>query len=151
MLTIRFTYPLVDREYSYQTKLATLGDEEAHKILREASITGREGFFCLVSNKDSIEKIMNSLKNEIEIRPLRVWSEHSIYGALILGFVAQLIISLLRFGHKELKHTSPKFIKISLQNLTVTVEYIKPEEKRFIYSNFSQISEVILGQNEAIT
>ncbi|MDY6959429.1 MAG: hypothetical protein SVK08_09760 [Halobacteriota archaeon] len=58
----------------------------------------REGFFCLVSNKDltlkdalsiyrkkeQVEKIMNSLKNEIEIKPLRVWSEHSIYGALIL-------------------------------------------------------------------
>ncbi|MDY6865765.1 MAG: hypothetical protein SVY15_07340 [Halobacteriota archaeon] len=65
--------------------------------------------------KEQVEKIINSLKNEIEIRPLRVWSEHSIYGALILGFVAQLIISLLRFEHKELKHTSPKFIKISLQ------------------------------------
>ena len=161
----RINNPLVDCEYSYQTKLATLGDEEAHKILREASITGREGFFCLVSNKnltlkdalqtyrkkDSIEKIMNSLKNEIEIKPLRVWSEHCIYGAMILGFVAQLIISLLRFEHKELKHTSPKFIKISLWNLTVTVEYMKPEQKRFIFSNFSQISEVILGQNEAIT
>ena len=161
----RINNPLIDCEYSYQTKLALLSDEEAHKILREASITGREGFFCLVSNKDltlkdalltyrkkdSIEKIFNSLKNEIGIKPLRVWSDHSIYGALIIGFIAQLIISLLRFEHKELKHTSPKFIKISLQNLTVTVEYIKPERKRFIFSNFSPISQVILGQNEAIT
>ncbi len=124
---------------------------QARVILRGASITGREGFFCLVSNKDSIEKVMNSLKNEIEIKPLRVWSEHCIYDALILGFAPQLIISLLRFEHKELKHTSPKFIKISLWNLTVTAEYTKPGRKRFIYSNFSPISQVILGQNEAIT
>jgi transposase len=128
----RITNPLVDCEYSYQTKLASLSESEAKTILKKASITGREGFFCLVSNKDltlrealatyrqkdSIEKIFHSLKNEIGIRPLRCWSEHSIYGALIIGFLAQLFISLIRFEHPELKHTSPKFIKISLMNLT---------------------------------
>ncbi|MEE8402137.1 MAG: IS1634 family transposase [Candidatus Hydrothermarchaeaceae archaeon] len=161
----RINNPLVECEYSYQTKLATLSESEAKAILKKASITGREGFFCLVSNKDltlqealltyrqkdSIEKIFHSLKNEIEIKPLRVWSEQGIYGALIVGFLAQLFISLLRFEHPELKHTSPKFIKISLMNLTVTVEYRKSGGKRHIFSNFSPISHVILGQNQAIT
>lgn len=161
----RINNPLIDCEYSYQTKLASLSDEEARAILKKASITGREGFFCLVSDmdltlkdiltiyrlKDSIEKIFNSLKNEIEIKPLRVWSEYSIYGALIIGFLAQLIISLIRFEYQELKHTSPKFIKISLMNLTVTVEYRKSGKKRYIFSNFNPISHVILSQNHAIT
>jgi transposase len=161
----RINNPLVECEYSYQTKLATLSEAEAKKILRKASITGREGFFCLVSNKDltlrealaiyrqkdSIEKIFHSLKNEIEIKPLRCWSEESIYGALIVGFLAQLFISLIRFEHKELKHTSPKFIKISLMNLTVTVEYRKSGKKRHIFSNFNPISQVIFGQNQAST
>lgn len=161
----RINNPLVDYEISYQTRLASLSDEEARKILKEAAITGREGFFCLVSNKDltlsealmiyrqkdSIEKIFHSLKNEIDIKPLRVWSDHSIYGALILGFLAQLFISLIRFEHKELKHTSPKFIKISLMNLTVTVEYLKSRKKRRIFSNFSPISNVILSRNHAFT
>jgi len=44
----RINNPLIDCEYSYQTKLASLSEEEARAILREASITGREGFFCLV-------------------------------------------------------------------------------------------------------
>ncbi len=161
----RINNPLVECEYSYQTKLASLSDSEAKAILKKASITGREGFFCLVSNKDltlkealliyrqkdSIEKIFNSLKNEIEITPLRVWSEQGIYGALILGFLAQLIISLVRFEYRELKHTSPKFIKLSLMNLTVTVEKRRSGCKRHIFSNFSYISRVILGQNHAIT
>ena len=161
----RINNPLIDCEYSYQTKLATLGDEEARAILKEASITGREGFFCLVSNKnltlkdalliyrqkDSIEKIFHSLKNEIEIKPLRVWSEHGIYGALIVGFLAQLFISLIRFEHRELKHTSPKFIKILLMNLTVTVEYGKSDKKRCIFSNFNPISQVILYKKHAVT
>ncbi len=160
----RINNPLIDCEYSYQTKLASLSDEEARAILKKASITGREGFFCLVSDmdltlketltiyrlKDSIEKIFNSLKNEIEIKPLRVWSDYSIYGALILGFLAQLIISLIRFEHQELKHTSPKFIKISLMNLTVTVEFRNSGKKHYIFSNFNPISQVILSQNHEI-
>jgi transposase len=155
--------PLIDCEYSYQTKLKMMSEEEAKNLLKKAAITGREGFFCLVSNmnltlkdaleiyrlKDSIEKIFNSLKNEIEIKPLRVWSEYSIYGALIIGFLAQLIISLLRYEYKELKHISPKFIKISLMNLTVTVEFMKNNSKRYIFSNFNHISNVILTQNQA--
>ncbi len=161
----RINNPLIECEYSYQTKLASLSESEAKAILKKASITGREGFFCLVSNKDltlqealaiyrqkdSIEKIFHSLKNEIEIKPLRCWSDLSIYGALIVGFLAQLFISLVRFEHPELKHTSPKFIKISLMNLTVTVEYGKSGGKRHIFSNFNPISQVILGQNQAIT
>lgn len=161
----RINNALVDCEYSYQTKLSWMTESEAKKILKDAAITGREGFFCLVSNKDltlhealaiyrqkdSIEKIFNSLKNEIEIKPLRVWSEHGIYGALIIGFLAQLIISLIRYEHPELKHTSPKFIKLSMMNLTVTVEFKKNGEKRFIFSNFNDVSQVILGLYQAIT
>ena len=160
----RINNPLIDCEYSYQTKLTMMNKSEANEILKKAAITGREGFFCLVSNmnltlrdvlenyrlKDSIEKIFNSLKNEIEIKPLRVWSDLSIYGALIIGFLAQLIISLIRYEHKELKHISPKFIKISLMNLTVTVEFKKNSSKRYIFSNFNPVSEVILSKNQAI-
>ena len=71
-------------------------EEEAKFILKKASITGREGFFCLVSNKDltlkealetyrkkdSIEKQFHALKNEIDIKPLRVWSVNSINGVV---------------------------------------------------------------------
>jgi transposase len=161
----RINNPLIDCEYSYQTKLAMLNESEARAILKTASITGREGFFCLVSNKnltlcealaiyrqkDSIEKIFHSLKNEVEIKPLRVWTEPSICGALVIGFLAQLFISLIRFEYSDLKHTSPKSIKISLSNLTVTVEHRKSGRKRRIYSNFNPISQVVLGQNYAIT
>ena len=157
--------PLIDCTYSYQTRLSELNEKEAKKILKKAAITGREGFFCLVSNKDltlaealsiyrkkdSIEKIFHSLKNEIKITPLRVWSDQSIYGALIIGFLAQLIISLTRYEHKELKHTSPKFIRNALSNLTVTVEKTKRGPNRLILSNFNSISQCILTENRAVS
>lgn len=161
----RINNELVDVTYSYQTKLKELGEDEARKYIERASLNGREGFFCLLSaenltlsealatyrKKDSIEKIINSLKNEIEIKPLRVWTENSIKGALIIGFIAQVIISLIRYEHVELKQTSTKFIKISLMNLTVTVEQTQQRRKRRIYSNFDPINELILAQNQAVT
>jgi transposase len=161
----RINNPLIDCTYSYQTRLSDISEVEAKKILKKAAITGREGFFCLVSNKqltlhdalsiyrkkDSIEKIFHSLKNEINITPLRVWSDYGIHGALIIGFLAQLIISLIRFEHEELKHISPKFIRNSLSHLTVTVEMGGEIGNRYILSNFNPISLCVLGENQAIT
>jgi len=157
--------PLIDISYKYQTKLVELDEKKARLLLEKSTINGREGFFMLTSSenltlytalkiyreKDSIEKIMHSLKNEIEIKPLRVWSDKSIYGAIVIGFIAQLIISLIRYDYKELKKTSTKFIKISLMNLTVTIEKLNNIKKRKIYSNFNPINELILLKNLEIT
>jgi len=156
---------LVNATIEYQTKLRSLSEKEAFELVKKASITGREGFFCLTSSenltlkevlilyreKDSVEKIMNSLKNEINIKPLRVWSDNSIYGALLIGYLAHLIISLIRYDEPELKNFSTKFIKISLSNLTVTIEKLNSSRKRRIYSNFDPINELICLKNEAIT
>ncbi len=156
---------LISATIEYQTKLSSLSEEQAFELVKKASITGREGFFCLMSSqnltlkealflyreKDSVEKIMNSLKNEINIKPLRVWSDNSIYGALLIGYLAHLIISLIRYDEPELKTYSTKFIKISLSNLTVTIEKLKNGRKRRIYSNFDSINGLICLKNEAIT
>jgi len=157
--------PLVEVSYSYQTKLKDYSEEEAKAIVEKAALNGREGFFCLTSSekltleealkiyrqKDSIEKIFQSLKNDINIKPLRVWTEKSMYGAIIIGFLAQLIISLIRYDYKELKKTAPKFIKIALSNLTVTIEKLRGRAKREIFSNFDPINTLICVQNKAIT
>ncbi len=163
-MKFRINNVLIDISYSYQTKLGELSDDEALKLVESAIITGREGFFCIKSSenltlqqalqtyrkKDSIEKIFNSLKNEIEIKPLRVWSDNSIYGALIIGFIAQLFISLIRYEFKNLKNISTKFIKNSLMNLTVTVKFRKNEPKKYIFANFDPINTLILVQNQGI-
>ncbi len=161
----RINNVLIDVDYSYQTKLEELSDDEALNLLEKVIINGREGFFCIKSSedltlqqalqtyrkKDSIEKIFNSLKNEIEIKPVRVWTDDSIYGALIIGFLAQLFISLTRYEIKELKNTSTKFIKNSLMNLTVTVNFGINRSKKYIYANFDPINRLILMQNVGIT
>ena len=161
----RINNPLVDVRFSYQTKLTSLSEKEALRVVQKASLNGREGYFCLVSSenltlaealriyrmKDSVEKIFQSMKNDISIKPLRVWSTNSIKGAVLVGFLTQLIISLMRYDYPELKHVSPKFIKISLMNLTVTIEKPTNGRKRRIFSNFEAINRLICCQNKAIT
>ena len=163
----RFTLnnPLVKITYTYQTKLSELTEDQAKKLVQAAAITGREGFFCLVSSekltlaealktyrmKDAIEKVFQSLKNDINIKPLRVWTTKSLCGAILIGFLAQLIISLMRYDYVPLSQIAPKFIKISLMNLTVTVERAESIVKRRIFSNFDAINELICCQNQAVT
>ena len=156
---------MIEIDYSFRTKLEELSDEEAIELLKASLISGREGFFCLKSNrnltlktaleiyreKDSIEKIFDSLKNEISIKPLRVWSDDSIYGAIILGFIVQLFISLMRYDFKELKHRSTKFIKKSLKNLTLTVKFKKNGIKEHIFANFDKINSLIVAKRNVIT
>ena len=156
---------LIDVEYFIQTKLVELSEEEAVELLEGKIITGREGFFCLKSSKnltleealltyrkkDSIEKIFNSLKNEIEIKPLRVWTNNSIYGATIIGFIAQLFVSLMRYEISDLKHTATKFIKKSLSNLTVTVDSWERKTKTYVYSNLDAINMMILRSNWGVS
>ena len=163
----RFTLnnPLVKITYTYQTKLSELTEDQAKKLVQAAAITGREGFFCLVSSekltlaealktyrmKDAIEKVFQSLKNDINIKPLRVWTTKSLCGAILIGFLAQLIISLMRYDYVPLRQIAPKFIKISLMNLTVTIEIPKSGTKRRIFSNFEPINTLICCQNKGIT
>ena len=156
---------LIDVEYTIQTKLMELSEDEAVKLLEENIITGREGFFCIKSSKnltlaealqtyrkkDSIEKIFHSLKNEIEIKPLRVWSDNSIYGAIIIGYIAQLFVSLMRYEISDLKHISTKFIKKSLSNLTVTVDSWERKFKRYVYSNFDAINRLVIRPNWGVS
>ena len=154
----------MDVDNSIQTKPIELSEDDTVKLLEDKFITGREGFFCLESSKnltlsealltyrkkDSIEKIFSSLKNEIEIKPLRVWTDSSIYRALILWFIAQIFVSLIRFEIPELKQTSTKFIKMALSNLTVTIDSWMRKTKKFIHSNFDAINTAVLRHNWGI-
>lgn len=127
----RINNPLVDVRYEYQTKLAAMDEEAALRLLYEEVVDGREGCFCLTSSrdmdakealriyrsKDAVEKLFHSLKSEIEVRPLRVWSTNAVYGVLLIGFIAQLMISLTRYFVSPVKSVSTMFISNSLQKL----------------------------------
>jgi transposase len=101
--------------------------------------------------KDSIEKIFHSLKNEIEIKPVRCWKKERQIGVLLIGFLAQLFVSLLRYDLRELANTSTKFIKKSLRNLTETIVRGENGAERRIFSNFDGMNKAILRNCGAIS
>jgi transposase len=156
----RINNPLVDVRYDYQTKLVEMDEEEALRLLLEDVMDGREGCFCLTSSKDmeaaealriyrskdAIEKLFHSLKSEIEIKPVRVWTEDAVYGVLLVGFIAQLMISLTRFFIKPVKRMSTKFIIASLQKLTLTLVSMGNGLKKRFYSNFNEVNRAILAE-----
>jgi len=155
----RINNPLVDVRYEYQTKLAAMDEEAALRLLFNEVVEGREGCFCLTSSsdmsaaealriyrsKDAVEKLFHSLKSEIEVRPLRVWSEDAVYGILLVGFIAQMMVSLTRYFVSPVSSVSTKFITSSLQNLTLTIVPTEDGRKRRYYSNFDSLNRAILG------
>jgi transposase len=156
----RVNNPLVDVRYDYQTRLTELDDEEAFRLLLEDAFTGREGCFCITSNrdmpasealriyraKDAIEKLFHSLKSEIEVKPVRAWSDDAVHGVLLIGFIAQVMISLTRHFVKPVKRMSTKFMIASLKKLTVTHVSMENGRKRKFYSNFDPVNKAILSE-----
>jgi transposase len=142
---------------SYTFPLTDLTREEAIEHALQLSITGKEEFFALVSNKDfslhealqyyrekdGVEKLFNSMKNELYIRPTRCWTQDAIDGSILIVFLAQLIISLLRYKHERLRHVSTKFIIKSLSNFALTLMVGKNGVKNRVFSNFDWINTLV--------
>jgi transposase len=147
---------------SYTFPLTGLSREEAIKQALQQSLTGKEGFFALVSNKDfsvhealvfyrekdCLEKIFNSIKNEIHLRPTRVWNKEEIYGSILIVYLAQLVINLLRYKHESLRHVSTKFIIQSLRNFALTIIVDKNGLKKRVFSNFDCINTLVFCGKE---
>ena len=142
---------------SYTFPLTGLSREQAIERALQLSITGKEGFFALVSNKDfslhealqyyrekdGVEKLFNSMKNELHIRPTRCWTDEAIAGSILIVFLAQLVISILRYKHECLRHVSTKFIIQSLDNFALTIIIEKNGLKKRVFSNFDSINTLI--------
>jgi len=128
-------------------------------LLLEDAFTGREGCFCITSNRDmlafetlriyraknAIGKLFHSLKSEIEVKPVRAWSDDAVYGVLLIGFIAQVMISLTRHFVKLVKRMSTKFMIASLKKLTVMVVLMENDQKRMFYSNFDPRKQGLFG------
>ena len=142
---------------SYTFPLKGISREEAINLALQKSITGKEGFFALLSNKnfsvhealsfyrekDYLEKMFHSMKNEIHLRPTRCWTQEAIYGSILIVFLAQLVISMLRYKHISLRRVSTKFIMQSLKNFALTIIPGGNGRKTRVFSNFDWINSLI--------
>ena len=155
----RLRDPLIYCNVNVQTRLFN-GEDEMYSFVRERSSNGREGFFKLGSSaeltekeaylmyreRDTAEKLIDPLKNHADMGPLRVWSDACVKGILTMCFIAQTIVSMIRFEHSELSSVSSKNIIRSLEKLTLTVIRSGHEAKTRIFSNFDPLNSLILGR-----
>ena len=149
---------LIEMSVSFQTKLTKMTEEEARSYILERTIDGREGFFCLTSNmdidpleirrkyrdKDCVEKLFASMKGDIGIRPIRTWTNNGVYGVLLIGFLAQALISVTRILAKPASGKATKFISDAMQKLTLTIKHNGMKGTEFIISNFNNLNTAIL-------
>lgn len=156
---------LVEDKVELQQRLKGMSQKELTELLYEGSIDEREGFFLLKSSKnltpkdalatyrsrDTIEKLMDSIKNTIQIKPVRVWTENAIKGAILIGFLAQLILALFQYDNEKLHKMRHSTILYSLRNLTLTLEYLPEFRHKRIISNIDTINSAIFDQKTAET
>ena len=145
---------------------------ELQKVLGKMNnpyISGIEGYFILESSvdeepekilriykkKDKAEKFIRSMKEGLELRPIRHWSKSTIIGYILIVFLTSFLINLtlflsknnplkvLNYGIKQTKQQirNVKLLKKFLNNLTLTVVYPK---KAFRFKILSNISDEIL-------
>jgi len=118
-------------------------------------INGTEGFFILESSvdeeplkilglykkRDKAEKFIRSLKEGLELRPIRHWNKWSIIGIFFVCFLTNFLINLTTFLAKNPVVKNVKLLKKFLINLTETVVY---PEKGFRFHVLSNVSPQIL-------
>lgn len=159
----------IEIKVSLQTKFE-FDESEREGIIRE--IMGpRAGIFKLESSEQltplealdkyrarvTVEHLIHSLKRVTGLKPLRVWSESSIRGSMILALLSETAMAMARYEMKGKEKTveergrrktftekpNTESIVWSLGHLTLTRIIKNGERKQEIYSNWNPISREI--------
>lgn len=118
---------------------------EGFFILESSVDTESENFLRLYKDKDKAEKLIRSMKEGTELRPIRHWSEYAIRGYMLLVFLTNCITNLTLISAQNPLVKNVKLLKKFLSNLTLTFVY-PPKSFRFrILSNVSEEIKSILG------
>ena len=122
-------------------------------------INGLEGFFALESSvndepakilslykdRDKAEKFIRGLKDGLDLRPIRHWSDLAIRGYLLLTFLTNFLVNLTLYLAKKPVVRDIRLLRKFLNNLTLTVAYPPNAFKFTVLSNLSNEVISILG------
>jgi len=144
------------KEYFRWHKLAKKVERNNKAI--ERALT-RLGTFILISNKkgldnetvlsyyrqkDGIEKLFDSLKNELDSQRLRTHNEHTTKGKLFVKFISLILYSSISHTMKERK----LFKKYTIKELLAEVKKVKVNQ---LGDNEPILSEISKRQNDIFT
>lgn len=122
-------------------------------------ITGIEGYFILESSinedpikvlklykaRDKVEKFIRSLKEGLDLRPIRHWNKWCIYGIIFLSFITNFLLNLTQLLSKASINKNIKLLKNFLNNLTLTIVYPKKGFRFHVISNVSSEIMHLMG------
>lgn len=122
-------------------------------------INGLEGFFALESSvddepekilslykdRDKAEKFIRGLKDGLELRPIRHWSDLAVKGYLLLTFLTNFLVNLTLYLAKKPLVRDIRLLRKFLNNLTLTIAYPPNAFKFTVLSNVSNEVISILG------
>ena len=165
----------VEVKVSLQTRISF--DEGEREGIIKGIMGVRAGIFKLESSEQltplealdkyrarvTVEHLIHSLKRVTGLKPLRVWSESSIRGSMMLALLSETAIAMARYEMKgeerascrrgrtrcSVEKPSTESIVWSLGHLTLTRVIAKGRRRQAIYSNWDSISEEIFGNIRA--
>ena len=154
----------VDTRLSYLFQLDGMTRQEAIENAVKRRISGREGYFVLMSSRsmtasemlskyrsrNDIEDAYRDLKHGIDLRPLRCTGESSIKGRVLIAFLAYLVLSLTKFLVPEAREKTADTLVQEMNSFSVTVVRDEGEVKDRIFSNFGWLMRAILDRIPAI-
>jgi transposase len=154
----------VDTRLSYLFQLDGMSREEAVENAVRRRISGREGYFVLMSSKamtasemlstyrsrNDIEDAYRDLKHGIDLRPLRCTDESSIKGRVLVAFLAYLVLALAKFLVPAARDKTADTLVREMSSFSVTIVRENGEVRDRIYSNFGQIMRAFLERIPAI-
>ena len=110
-------------------------------------------------SRATVEHLIHSLKRVTGLKPLRVWKENSIRGAMLLALLAETAIAMARYEmetrketkvktgrryERECRHSTESMVW-SLSHLTVTRLIEKGKAKKAHFSNWDPISKEVFS------
>ncbi|MBR1452194.1 MAG: transposase, partial [Candidatus Methanomethylophilaceae archaeon] len=154
----------VDTRLYYQFQLEGMTRQEAIEEAVRRRISGREGYFILMSSKpmaasemlhkyrsrNDIEDAYRDLKHGIDLRPLRCTGEDSIKGRVLIAFLAYLVLALARFLVPEARGKTADTLIQEISSFSVTMVRSEGMVKERIFSNFGPIMRAFLEQIPSI-
>ena len=75
----------------------------------------------------AVEHAISSLKNEVSMKPLRVWRDFSVRGRMILGLLIEAVMAIIR-------HLVPKSTRKVTRKGVTRVEEASPSLKKLVFS-----------------
>lgn len=172
-------YDTTVQGYDYQTKI-DVWSEEAVEQVADLFAGSMCGWFKLESShpmepmtalhtyrrRNDVEELIKSIKNVASLRPLRVWSNDTVRGSMLVSLLAQLFVCMLREElpgdpvtrmidgkmEKRLHRPSTETIARSMGHLTVAVSVDRIGRISRVLCNSDDISkqcmDVIEGKKD---